>query len=113
MKEPKQTLYEGMYIVDSHVADEARNRHFEKIKESIVKKGGEIVKVHDQGRKRLAYQIGHHREGYYYLMYFHLPSDQVKELWREYQLDEKIIRFMTLQTNEVLEDVKFKPLPEQ
>ena len=113
MKEPKQTLYEGMYIVDAHVADEARSRHFEKIKEGIVKKGGEIVKVHDQGRKRLAYQIGHHREGYYYLIYFRMPSDQVKDLWQEYQLDDKIIRFMTLQTNEVLEELKFKPLPEQ
>lgn len=113
MKEQETMLYEGMYVLNAHVSDDTRNHAFEKIKKGIINRGGEIVKIHDQGRRRLAYEINRQKEGYYYLMYFRLSTDNVKDLWQEYHLNENLLRFITLQTETVMEEIKFKQLPEQ
>ncbi len=42
-------------------------------------RGGKILKVHDQGRRRLAYDIDGHREGHYYLVYFEVPAEAISE----------------------------------
>lgn len=113
MKEQSPNLYEGMYILSAHLTEDARVKAFEKIKKAILEKGGEIVKIHDQGKRRLAYTIAQNREGYYYLMYFTVNPNAISELWHEYHLNENLIRFVTLRTDEVLEELKFKQLPEQ
>jgi small subunit ribosomal protein S6 len=106
-------LYEGMYVLNAHLTDDARNKSFDKIKNDITRRGGEIVKIHDQGRRRLAYEINKQKEGYYYLVYFRLQEDQINELWQEYHLNENLLRFLTMRTDTVLEELKFKQLPEQ
>ena len=113
MKEKQQHLYEGMYIISAQLNEDARTKTFAKIKEGITSRGGEILKIHDQGRRRLAYQIGPHKEGYYYLMYFKVPPVSVEEMWKEYHLNENLVRFLTLCTDSVLEEIKFPELPEQ
>jgi len=105
-------LYEGMYIVSAHLTDEARNKTFEKIKNGITQRGGIIKKIHDQGKRRLAYTLKHNREGYYYIVYFESPTNAIDELWQEYSLNENLLRFLTIRTDEVLEELKFKQLPE-
>ncbi|MBS0656037.1 MAG: 30S ribosomal protein S6 [Verrucomicrobia bacterium] len=112
MKENNEKLYEGMYVLNAMLNDEARTKAFEKIKDGITARGGEIVKIHDQGRRRLGYEIKKQREGYYYLLYFRLPTLQVKELWDEYHLNEHLLRFLTIRTDNVLEELTFKQLPE-
>ena len=74
--------------------------------------GGEVHKVHDRGRQKLAYQMRGSREGHYYLLYFSAPADALAELWKEYHLNEDLIRFMTLRADEVKEEIEFKPLPQ-
>ncbi len=106
-------LYEGMYVLNAHISDDTRNHAFEKIKNGIINRGGEIVKIHDQGRRRLAYEIERQKEGYYYLMYFRLPATDVTDLWQEYHLNDNLIRFVTLRADKVLDEIKFKQLPEQ
>lgn len=103
-------LYEGMYILSATLSDDARQKALDKITEGVTSRGGEIHKIHEQGRKKLAYEIGGRREGYYYIIYFGVDGKHISEIWREYQLNEDLIRFMTLRTEEVLEKVEFKPL---
>ena len=74
---------------------------------------GEIHKVHDQGRRKLAYEIDKRREGYYYLLYFSVSATAINEMWKECQLNEDLIRFMTLRAEKVLEKIEFKPLIEE
>lgn len=111
MKENKQ-LYEGMYILNATLSEDARKKALERITAGITGRGGEIRKVHDQGRRKLAYEIRGAREGYYYLLYFTAPTQKLGELWREYHLNEDLLRFMTLRTEEVKEVIEFKKLPE-
>lgn len=113
MKEQRHNLYEGMYVISATLSDDARNKALDKIQTGIKQRGGEIVKIHDQGRRRLAYEIDGHREGHYYIVYFNLKTAGIAELWQDYHLNEDLIRFITLRTERVLEKIEFKPLEEQ
>ena len=113
MSEQKQNLYEGMYVISATLSDDARNKALQKIQTGITQRSGEIVKIHDQGRRRLAYEIDGHREGHYYIVYFNLRPSGIAELWQEYHLNEDLIRFITLRTEKVMDKIEFKPLEEQ
>jgi len=99
-----------MYILSATLSDDSRKKAFEKITDGIAQKGGEIHKMHEQGRRKLAYEIDGKREGYYYIVYFTAPTQAIIELWKEYHLHEDLIRFMTMRTEKVLETLDFKPL---
>lgn len=113
MSKKEQNLYEGMFVISSKLSDDARNKALEKIKDGIVSRGGEILKIHDQGRKRLAYEIDGHREGHYYVMFFNVIPEAITEMWQDYHLSEDLIRFITLRAEKVVEKIEFKPLAEQ
>lgn len=108
-----QNLYEGMYIISSTLSDDARQKAFDKIQNGIIEHGGKILKVHDQGRRRLAYDIEGHREGHYYLIYFEVTPEAISDLWKDYHLNEDLVRFVTLRTDKVCEKIEFKALAEQ
>jgi small subunit ribosomal protein S6 len=110
MKKEKTKLYEGMYILSATLSDESRKKAWEKILNGITEKGGEVHKIHEQGRKRLAYTINGKREGYYFVIYFTAPTQVMPELWKEYHLHEDLIRYMTLETETVRESLEFTPL---
>lgn len=111
MKEQlKKNLYEGMYIISATLSEEARSKALDKVTDGITAAGGEILKVHDQGRKRLTYEIEGHKEGHYFVLYFDLPGTEINKLWREYHLNEDLLRFITLRTDEVMEKIEFKSL---
>jgi len=103
-------LYEGMYILSASLSDDARQKALDKIIAGITKRTGEVHKTVEQGRKKLAYEINKRRDGYYVLVYFSAPSTAMKEMWREYQLNEDLIRFITLRVDQVPEKIEFKPL---
>lgn len=110
LRRQRNALYEGMYILSATLSDESRKKAFEKITDGIASNGGKVLKVHEQGRRKLAYTIDGKREGYYYLVYFEAPTQAIAELWKDYPLHEDLIRFMTMRTEKVLEKLEFAPL---
>ncbi len=112
MSKENQNLYEGMYIISSTLSDDTRSKALERIKAGITSHGGEILKIHEWGRRRLTYEIKGHREGYYYILYFKVNPSAIDEMWKEYHLNEDLIRFFTNRADEVMEEIKFKPLAE-
>lgn len=113
MTHTQKNLYEGMYIISATLSDDARQKALDRITKGITNKGGEIRKIHDQGRRRLAYEIEGHREGHYFLIYFDVLPNSVTELWQEYHLNEDLVRFITLRTDKVLDKIEFKVIEEQ
>ena len=105
-------LYEGMYILSTALTEDACQKLIDKMTNNITEKGGEIHKIFDQGRKKLAYEINKKREGHYFLFYFSVPTSVMDKLWREYRLTEDILRFMTTRVPAVPEKIEFQPLPE-
>lgn len=110
MAKQREQLYEGMYILSASLSDDARQKALEKITSGITSRSGEVRKMFDQGRRKLAYEINGRREGYYFILYFSAPTKALKEMWKEYHLNEDLVRFMTLRTEVVPEKIEFKPL---
>jgi len=103
-------LYEGMYILSSVLSDDSRKKAWDKIVDGITEKGGTVKKLHDMGRRKLAYEIDGKKEGYYYVLFFEAPTSIIAELWKEYHLHEDLIRFLTMRVENVQESLQFKPL---
>jgi len=112
MSQKDQNLYEGLYIIRSSLTDDVRNKAVERITNGITSRGGEVVKIHDWGKKRLAYEVMGQREGHYYVVYFKVHPSAITELKQEYRLHEDLLRYMTTTTDEVMEEIKFKSLAE-
>lgn len=112
-KQQRSHLYEGMYILSATLSDDARQKALEKITGGITGRSGEVKKTFDQGRKKLAYEINGRREGYYFILYFTAPAKVLKEMWKEYHLNEDLVRFMILRTPSVPEKIEFKPLMQE
>ena len=111
MEENTLNLYEGMYIISTTLSDDARKHAMEKIEKGITDVGGEIHKLHDLGRRKLAYDINGRKEGHYYVLYFSVNPAEIKDLWKEYHLHEDLMRFMTLRAEEIPEEVSFGTQP--
>jgi small subunit ribosomal protein S6 len=109
MKTKRERLYEGMYILNATLSEEARKKALAKIVDGITTKGGKIKKTHDMGKKRLCYEIQGKREGYYYLIYFDIETSHIADLWQEYHLHEDLLRYNTIQAQSVKETLEFKP----
>lgn len=113
MTKPQTHLYEGMYILSATLSDDARQKALEKVTSRITERQGEIHKVFDQGRRKLAYEINGRREGHYYILYFSVPAAHMQEMWREYHLNEDLIRFLTLTVEKVPEKIEFKSIAQE
>lgn len=110
MAKQKHHLYEGMYILSATLSDDARQKALEKITAGISERTGEVHKIFEQGRRKLAYEIDGRREGYYYILYFSAPSRSMIDMWKEYHLNEDLIRFLTLRVDLVPENLEFKQI---
>jgi small subunit ribosomal protein S6 len=113
MSQNRQGLYEGMYILSATLSNESRKKALDKITDAIAQKGGEVKKIHDQGRRKLCYEIKGKKEGHYYLLYFTAPTRIIVELWKDYHLHEDLLRFVTMKTDEVLESLEFNSIKVQ
>ena len=56
--------YEVMYIIDPTVEDSARAELINRFSDLVVKNGGEVERVDEWGKRRLAYAIQYKTEGY-------------------------------------------------
>ena len=108
----KVNLYEGMYIISATLSEEARNRAVDRIVSGFKEHGGELITLHDLGKRKMEYEIAGHREGHYYVLYFKIKPAVISELWHEYHLNEDLVRFITLRTDKVMEKIEFKTLVE-
>lgn len=84
--------YELIYIIDTNVEEAARKDLIEKFNGIIAANGGEVVKVEEWGKRRLAYAIDYKTEGYYVYVAFNGAAELPKELSRNLRINESVIR---------------------
>ena len=88
--------YEVMYVIDSALEDGARVELINRFSELVKKNGGEVERVDEWGKRRLAYAINYKTEGYYVLMYVKAPSDLPRELERNMQISDSVLRYLVI-----------------
>ena len=86
--------YELMLVLRPDTPDEQVQALLDRATRSIAAAGGQIVKVSPWGRRRLAYPIGTHREGSYFLVLFDAPANAVLELERGLNITEEVMRHL-------------------
>ncbi len=86
--------YEAMYIIHPNVEDEARTALVERFSTLVVSGGGNVEKIEDWGKRKLAYEIQDMTEGHYVLMHFEANSELPRELERNFKINEPIIRYL-------------------
>ena len=92
--------YELMYIIDPAVEEEARKALIAKFNDLITGNGGSVDKVEEWGKRRLAYAIDYKTEGYYVLVNFQAEAELPKELERNLQISDSVIRYLVIRQNE-------------
>lgn len=87
--------YESLWVVNGDLPDEEVKSAIDKFSRIISSQGGTLVGLDEWGRRKLAYKIQGTIRGYYVLADFAGSSETVKELERNYRIDDRIIRFLT------------------
>jgi small subunit ribosomal protein S6 len=92
--------YELMLLLRPDLEDDKLQAAVEKVTRAIVNGGGSLSKVSPWGKRRLAYDIGRHRDASYFLIHFDIEPAQVREIERGLLISEEILRHLVT----VLED---------
>ena len=99
--------YEMIYIIDTDLEETARKELIEKVSALITSNGGEIEKVDETwGKRRLAYAIDYKTEGWYVLVTFQAPVELPRELERNLQINESVLRYLAVKLVEKRSAVK-------
>lgn len=88
--------YELAYVLQPNLPDDQFGEQGQRIGATVKGLGGEMGRMNNWGRRRLAYPIKGFREGYYVIAQLQLPPEQVAELERALRLNEAVIRHLVV-----------------
>jgi small subunit ribosomal protein S6 len=112
----KTSVYEAMFIFDSNRFARERAALPAEVETMIKDAGGEVLVSRLWEERRLAYAIGNHRKGTYWLIYYRGPSPSVSTINRQCEIHDGILRQLVLKIHPhleeaVLEHAKAGPAP--
>lgn len=87
--------YESVWVVNGDLPDEEIKGTIDKFSRIISTQGGTLVRLEEWGRKKLAYRIQGVTRGYYVVVDYAGTPATVKELERNYRIDDRLIRSHT------------------
>jgi len=86
--------YELGFILNPEVSEDEIRSLLDRIEQIVANYGGQIFKVNQWGRRRLAYPIERHRDGYYIFIDMTLTPKTVTEIERTLRVSETVFRYM-------------------
>ena len=88
--------YELALVLNAKVEDEVRLAALEKAKGYITRYDGVITDVEEWSKKRLAYEIQHMKEGFYYFIQFDADSTCPAEVEKRIRIMDNVIRYLCI-----------------
>ena len=92
--------YELVYILPPDTTEQQVTELHDQLAAIVARMHGAIDKTENWGRKRLAYDIGHHKEGVYVLEVINGSGDLMKELDRRLRVMDQVVRHMVVRVDE-------------
>ena len=92
--------YELVYLVSPEASDEQVNALHDQVQSIVSRYNGEIEKTDNWGRRKLAYEIGHHKEATYVLEVINGTGELMKELDRRLKVIDDVIRHLVVRVDE-------------
>ena len=105
--------YETIFILDPDLEDEKIQSTVEKVKGILTQANGEILKVEDWGKRKLAYIVKKKPRGHYFLLHFSGSPALLAELERNFRVMDAVIKFQSVRLDEHLESVEKPTVPEE
>lgn len=98
--------YELVYIVSPDATDEQVTELHTQVEGIAQRMGGTIDKTDNWGRRRLAYEIGRHKEGTYVLEVIDGSGELMKEIDRRLKVTDLVIRHLVVRVDEAQEVIE-------
>jgi small subunit ribosomal protein S6 len=96
--------YEVLYIVRADLEDDKVQDVVKRVNTLIERSGGTIAQTSLWGKRKLAYEVKHQKEGSYVLQDFQIGGDRVPELEAALKITEEVLRHLIVRKPD-------KPLP--
>jgi small subunit ribosomal protein S6 len=98
--------YELVYIVSPEATDEQVTDLHNQVDAIVQRMGGQLEKSENWGRRKLAYEIGRHKEGTYVLETLNGSGELMKEIDRRLKVTDLIIRHLIVRVDEEQEVIE-------
>ncbi len=92
--------YELVYILPPDTTEQQVTELHTQVEQVVGRMNGQIEKTENWGRRRLAYEIGHHKEGVYVLEVINGSGELMKELDRRLRVMDQVIRHLVVRVDE-------------
>jgi len=92
--------YELVYILPPDTPEQQATELHEQIDAVVTRMHGQTERTENWGRKRLAYEIAHHKEGVYVLEVINGSGELMKELDRRLRVMDLVIRHLVVRVDE-------------
>src|SRR5215470_12200649 len=92
-------LYEHVFLARQDLAQAQVDALAETATKIIDDNGGKVVKTETWGLRSLAYRIQKNRKAHYVMLEIDAPATLVSELERQTQINEDVIRYMTIRVD--------------
>jgi small subunit ribosomal protein S6 len=94
--------YELVYIVKPDASDQEVADLHTQVEQIVQRFNATLDKTENWGRRKLAYEIGHHREGTYVVETISGSGDVMKEIDRRLRVTDQVIRHLIVRVDEEL-----------
>jgi small subunit ribosomal protein S6 len=94
-------LYEHVFLARQDLAQAQVDALAETATKIVEENAGKVTKVETWGLRSLAYKIAKNRKAHYVMLNIDAPAGVVAELERQTQINEDIIRYMTIKVDEL------------
>jgi small subunit ribosomal protein S6 len=94
--------YELVYILPPDTTEQQVTELHGQVEAVVARMNGAFDKTENWGRKRLAYDIGHHREGTYVVETITGSGELMKEIDRRLRVIDQVIRHLVVRVDEEL-----------
>ena len=94
-------LYEHVFLARQDLAQAQVDALAETATKIIEDNNGKVTKTETWGLRSLAYKIAKNRKAHYVMLNIDAPAGVVAELERQTQINEDIIRYMTVKVDEL------------
>jgi small subunit ribosomal protein S6 len=106
--ETGQSLYEGLFLVDSGFANKDSEAAVELCSTVLTKHKATVIRCEVWGEQRLAYEIRGQKRGAYVLAAFNIDPLKMQEVELECRLTERIFRYLFVNRDSVPIEKWFK-----
>ncbi|MCR5282794.1 MAG: 30S ribosomal protein S6 [Lachnospiraceae bacterium] len=92
--------YELAIALSVKIEDDERAALLDKAKAYIERFGGQITDVKEWGKYRLAYEVDHMKEAFYYFIQFDAAPTAPAEIENRIRIMENVVRFLIVRADE-------------